>query len=153
MAVALKIHFPSNGQTKAMRFSMDVAIQQIISEIKEKINFDGADHGLFQPEVVGKTKPRWLKENHTLLFYSIGQDVRRPIPSRAPYRRIFSSPPVRAGAPSLCSSVLPSSSGEHHPASLRVYEIILQIFPFLFLPRFPRRGVWRSASTIHSGPN
>lgn len=75
MAVALKVVFPSSGQTKAMRFSLDVPIQTIIAEIKEKINFDGADHGLFQNEIPGKNKARWLKENHTLKFYNFGQDV------------------------------------------------------------------------------
>ncbi len=76
MSVALKVVFPSTGQTKAMRFSLDVPIQTVITEIKEKINFDGADHGLFQNELAGKTKARWLKENHTLKFYNIGQEVR-----------------------------------------------------------------------------
>lgn len=82
MAIALKVHFPGTGAIKAMRFSVDVPIQQVVSEIREKISAtpvpgqtDGADHGLFQPEVPGKQKARWLKENHTLKYYNLAQET------------------------------------------------------------------------------
>jgi hypothetical protein len=58
-----------------MRFSLDIAIHQVVNEIKEKLGFDGSDHGLFQPAVSGKSKARWFQENRSLRFYSLVQDV------------------------------------------------------------------------------
>eukprot|EP01128_Nolandella_sp_AFSM9_P006787 TRINITY_DN3568_c0_g1_i1.p1 TRINITY_DN3568_c0_g1~~TRINITY_DN3568_c0_g1_i1.p1 ORF type:complete len:2426 (+),score=783.97 TRINITY_DN3568_c0_g1_i1:67-7278(+) len=53
---------------------MDIPVQQVIKEIKEKISFEGSDHGLFQPAVKGN-KARWFKLNHSLKFYNLPQDT------------------------------------------------------------------------------
>lgn len=59
-----------------MRFSLDIAIQQVVNEIKEKMGFDGSDHGLFQPAVPGRSKARWFQETRSLRYYNLIQDVR-----------------------------------------------------------------------------
>ena len=78
MSITLKIEFPHlNGAVKMMRFSTDIPIQQIVKEIKEKLDFSGIDHALYVPPIEGRTKVgQWLKENHTLMFYNLSGDVR-----------------------------------------------------------------------------
>ena len=78
--IALKVTVPGD-QLKSLRFSLAIPIAQIIEEIKEKINFPpGVDHGLFQPEIPGKSKARWLNPSYTLQFYQLSIDVRFTVP-------------------------------------------------------------------------
>lgn len=78
MSISLRILHEE--QARPMRFSLDIPIHQVISEIREKMGFDGSDHGLFQPAVAGRNKARWFQETRSLRYYSLVQDVRTPVP-------------------------------------------------------------------------
>lgn len=58
-----------------MRFSLDIPIHQVINEIKEKMGFDGSDHGLFQQAIAGRSKARWFQPDRPLRYYNLIQDV------------------------------------------------------------------------------
>jgi len=74
--IHLKVQCPHLGDAlKGMRFSLEVPIQAVVREIAEKLDFKGADHGLFQPEVEGRNKARWLKETNTLKYYNLTNDL------------------------------------------------------------------------------
>eukprot|EP01125_Pyxidicula_operculata_P007800 TRINITY_DN2641_c0_g1_i4.p1 TRINITY_DN2641_c0_g1~~TRINITY_DN2641_c0_g1_i4.p1 ORF type:complete len:2218 (+),score=788.73 TRINITY_DN2641_c0_g1_i4:4631-11284(+) len=76
MSVALKVQFPHLGDSiKAMRFSLDIPILQVIQEIQEKVEFKGSDHGLFLPEVLNKQQAKWLALNHTIKYYNIPNET------------------------------------------------------------------------------
>eukprot|EP01117_Protostelium_nocturnum_P013126 TRINITY_DN487_c0_g1_i1.p1 TRINITY_DN487_c0_g1~~TRINITY_DN487_c0_g1_i1.p1 ORF type:complete len:2445 (+),score=1078.48 TRINITY_DN487_c0_g1_i1:119-7453(+) len=71
MSLTLKVLLEPTNQTKVMKFSADMGVGEAIATIKEKTEIGGADFGLFQPVNPRETYPRWLKENRTLLFYSL----------------------------------------------------------------------------------
>lgn len=71
MALSLKVYLVANGQMKTMRFMQDLSISEVCHQIREKHEIGGPDHGIFQPEVSGKSIGRWLKMDRTLLFYDI----------------------------------------------------------------------------------
>eukprot|EP01104_Vermistella_antarctica_P018056 TRINITY_DN6574_c0_g1_i1.p1 TRINITY_DN6574_c0_g1~~TRINITY_DN6574_c0_g1_i1.p1 ORF type:complete len:2432 (+),score=758.04 TRINITY_DN6574_c0_g1_i1:122-7417(+) len=71
MAVSLKIFMVSKGVTKTMRFPSDMSISEVVVTIREKTQEGGADHGMFQPTVPGKSTGRWLQPDRTIQFYDL----------------------------------------------------------------------------------
>ena len=79
MSITLKVQFPHLGNAvKAMRFSTDIPIQQVLMDIREKIELgtgNALDHWLFLP-----TQPRysakWLRPNYTLGYFGLANEVR-----------------------------------------------------------------------------
>ena len=76
MAVSLKIFMVSKGVTKTMRFPSDMSISEVVVTIREKTQEGGADHGMFQPTVPGKSTGRWLQPDRTIQFYDLFSGVR-----------------------------------------------------------------------------
>ncbi len=59
-----------------MKFAETMAVGEVIQQIREKTGVGGPDFGLFQPVRRKKDlKPRWLKNDKSLISYEIESDV------------------------------------------------------------------------------
>jgi len=73
--ISLRVYFPQTDQFKVMRFSQDIPVRDVLADVLEKTEIGGADHGMFQPPIEGRSKGRWFKENHTLKYYDLRTDT------------------------------------------------------------------------------
>jgi len=74
--ITIKVKIISLNRIIAMRFALDAPIGEVCSEVSEKTNTGGKDHGLFQPSPQKPSvKPRWLAATRSFRFYDIENGV------------------------------------------------------------------------------
>ncbi|EFA77155.1 filopodin [Heterostelium album PN500] len=74
MSMSLKINLVGTNTTKTFRFSPEMTVAEVCSQIREKTGEGGEDHGLFQQGIDGKSVSRWLSNEKSLQFYDINAD-------------------------------------------------------------------------------
>eukprot|EP01133_Synstelium_polycarpum_P001416 gene1416-1640_t len=74
MSISLKINLVGTGTVKTFRFSPEMSVHEVCQQILEKTSEGGADHGLFQAGIEGRTASRWLSPERTLQFYDVSSD-------------------------------------------------------------------------------